>query len=155
MRVTGHIEGTPLARERVCGHFTEGNRVVKLAQPCLKNGELPTAAGTASLKRLRNGIHPKGPKYSFTDRVCPHELARVVDDALADNSRCLAAPRPLPDPELPVPYCDSEVSDLELDQIFKDTWDQYSSPDDFSEVSGISTPSASGGPEATLSASGR
>ena len=59
-----------------CGCFTDGSRVQKLAQPCLVDGVVQLAP----LKRLKRGMHPKGPRASWpVHRIERFEIENYLD----------------------------------------------------------------------------
>ena len=59
-----------------CGCFTDGSRVQKLAKPCLVDGVVQHAP----LKRLRRGVHPKGPRATWpVHRIERYEIENYLD----------------------------------------------------------------------------
>ena len=59
-----------------CGCFTDGTRVQKLAKPCLIDGVVQWN----SLKRLRRGVHPKGPRATWqVHRIELYEIEHYLD----------------------------------------------------------------------------
>ena len=59
-----------------CGCFTDGTRVQKLTRPCLADGVVQQTA----LKRLRRGVHPKGPSATWpVRRIERYEIEHYLD----------------------------------------------------------------------------